>query len=335
MVGKRCAADWVLGKLARRASLTGSVAAPDVFCRMSLLAAHLICLALVAVDLVTRAWRFQWILLGMRTPISFRDAFVVNAVGDAAAAITPNRLGGEPARLAATVYADVPAAASFVGITIELMVTMPIIIGAAGWLALIYAPRWWRTAGPELAHTLDRLWPWVVGILLVSLALWWAGRRLFPTVSHGVQRGTRRALVYLRRMPAWPLIASVPLTLVSQAARVAILPVLALTLPNPPPMGPLLFGSLALIYAQLLLPTPSGAGVVDIGFVGGAVGNLGARHGSLLLIWRVYTTFILVALGVVLALREYGRPAALALLRGRAHRAALAAARAAERQPPP
>src|SRR5674476_1399022 len=80
-------------------------------------------------------------------------------------------------------------------------------------------------------------------------------------------------------MPAWPLLASAPLTLLGLAARVAILPVLALTLPFPPPIGPLTFGSFALLYAQILVPTPSGAGVIDMGFVGGAVGNLGEHHG--------------------------------------------------------
>jgi hypothetical protein len=38
--------------------------------------------------------------------------------------------------------------------------------------------------------------------------------------------------------------------------------VLALTLPDPPPMGPLALGSFALLYSQLVLPTPSGAGAV-------------------------------------------------------------------------
>ena len=118
-------------------------------------------------------------------------------------------------------------------------------------------------------------------------------------------------------MPAWPLLASVPLTLLGLAARVAILPVLALTLPFPPPMGPLAFGSFALLYAQILVPTPSGAGVIDLGFVGGAVGNLGEHHRQLLLIWRVYTTAAVVGIGVIVALNAYGVAAVSALARWR------------------
>jgi len=292
---------------------------------ISLLEAHLLCCALVLLDLVTRTWRYQWLLQGLETPISFRSALVVNAVGDAAAAATPNRLGADPARLAATAYAGVPATAGFVAILIETIVMWPVLIAAAGWLALIYAPRWWRTAGPLLAATMERTWPWVVALIALGIVLWVVLRRFFPVLSHKMRRSSRRALAYARRMPAWPIAASVVLTLISQAARVAILPVMALTLPHPPPIGPLVFGSFALIYSQLLLPTPSGAGVVDIGFVGGAVGNLGERHRALLFIWRFYTTIVPIALGVILGLREYGRPVVTAILRGRAQREAISA----------
>jgi uncharacterized membrane protein YbhN (UPF0104 family) len=110
-------------------------------------------------------------------------------------------------------------------------------------------------------------------------------------------------------MPRWPLIASVPLSFVNVAARVAILPVLALTLPHPPAIGPLALGSFALLYSQLVLPTPSGAGAVELGFLGGAAGNLGSGSGWLLLAWRWYSNGVGVVLGVVLAAQRYGWPA--------------------------
>ncbi len=287
---------------------------------MPLLEAHLICAFLVGVDLVTRALRFQWLLAGLRTPVSFSNAFVMTTVADAAAAITPNRIGAEPTRLAAAAFAGVPVTAAFVAITIELLVTAPVTFAAAGWLALIYAPRWWRSAAPLLAATARHTWPWVALLLVAGIVLWIVVRRALPAASHTVQRSTRRAFAYARRMPAWPLLASVPLTLLGLAARVAILPVLALTIPFPPPMGPLTFGSFTLLYGQILLPTPSGAGVIDLGFVGGALGNLGAHHHHLLLIWRAYTTFSVVGIGLIVALRVYGAAAVSALARRRARR---------------
>ena len=100
----------------------------------------------------------------------------------------------------------------------------------------------------------------------------------------------RRVRVYLRRMPRWPLVASIPLSVIPIATRIALLPVLALTLPSPPPIGPVIFGSFALLYSQMVLPTPSGAGVVELGFLGGAAGELGEGQGWILLAWRFYTT---------------------------------------------
>ena len=272
---------------------------------------------LVVIDLVTRALRFQWLLRGLRTPVSFRDAFVMTTVGDAAAAVTPNRLGAEPARLAAAAFAGVPVTAAFVAVTYEILITAPVTAAAAGWLALIYAPRWWHNARPMLAATLHRTWPIVALLLIAGIAGWIFLRRAMPKAEHTVRRSTRRAWAYARRMPAWPLLASAPLTLLGLAARVAILPVLALTLPFPPPMGPLTFGSFALLYAQILVPTPSGAGVIDLGFVGGAVGNLGEHHRHLLLVWRIYTTGVVVAAGVIVALRVYGAAAVKVLARRR------------------
>jgi uncharacterized membrane protein YbhN (UPF0104 family) len=282
---------------------------------MSLLEAHVICCLLVAIDLITRALRFQWLLAGLRTPVSFAEAFVMTTVGDAAAAITPNRVGAEPARLAAAAFAGVPVTAAVVAVTIEILCTLPVTVGVAGWLALIYAPRWWHSAKPLLAETASRTWPWIVVLMVAGIVAWVVVRRLLPKASTKVKRGTRRAWAYARRMPAWPLLASVPLTFVGLAARVAILPVLALTLPFPPPMGLLTFGSFALLYAQILVPTPSGAGVIDLGFVGGAVGDLGEHHRQLLFIWRMYTTAAVVAIGGVVAVRVYGMAAIEAIVR--------------------
>ncbi|HEU4585868.1 MAG TPA: lysylphosphatidylglycerol synthase transmembrane domain-containing protein [Gemmatimonadaceae bacterium] len=286
---------------------------------MSLLQAHLICIALVIIDLVTRAWRFQWILRGMRFRVSFMEVLALNTVGDAASAVTPLRLGGEPARLAALTHAKVPLSAGIVAAVVEVLVMWPLVIAVAGWLALVYAPSWWRAARPLLESRLTGSWIWIAVALAVIALLWWGAVRFSARSGGAVQRGTRRAWAYYRRLPAWPLIASVPLTLVSLAARVAILPVLALTLANPPAMGPLIFASLILTYGQLALPTPSGAGLVEIGFLGGAAGDLGARYGSILFVWRFYTTILLVALGIGLGVMQYGADAISAIMRGRSH----------------
>jgi uncharacterized membrane protein YbhN (UPF0104 family) len=282
---------------------------------MTPLQAHLICVALVVADLLARAWRIQWIIQGLGYRLSVKDALVLNAFGDAACALTPLRIGGEPARLAGMLRSRVPATAAFVGISLEVLAAWPVIILAAAWLAWEYAPAWWISAGPRLGAAAEEAWPWVALVFLVSVLAWRYARQVASPVGRHLRRPIKRALVYWRRMPWWPLVASLPLSLINLATRVAILPVLALTLPDPPAMGPMLLGSFALLYSQLLLPTPSGAGAVELGFLGGAAGDLGEHQGWLLLAWRWYTNGVGVVLGVWLAARIYGWPAVRKLAR--------------------
>jgi uncharacterized membrane protein YbhN (UPF0104 family) len=277
--------------------------------------AHLVCVALVAADLLARAWRIQWIVQGLGQPISLWDSFVLNAFGDAASAVTPLRIGGEPARLAGMLRSRVPAPAAFVAVSLEVLASWPVILVAGGWLIWRYAPAWWAMAEPRLASTAAAAWPWVIAVVLLSVLAWRAGRRFASPAAHQFRRPVKRALVYWRRMPLWPLVASTPLSFINLATRVAILPVLALTLPEPPPMGPMLLGSFALLYSQLVLPTPSGVGAVELGFLGGAAGDLGSGEGWLLLAWRFYTNGVGVVLGVALAARIYGWPAVRHLAR--------------------
>ena len=68
----------------------------------------------------------------------------------------------------------------------------------------------------------------------------------------------------------------------------------------------MLLGSFALLYSQLILPTPSGVGAVELGFMGGAAGNMGDEQGRILLIWRVYTTGIGVVIGLLIGIRLFG-----------------------------
>jgi uncharacterized membrane protein YbhN (UPF0104 family) len=271
--------------------------------------AHLVCLALVAIDLLARAWRIQWIVRGLGHRITLRDSFVLNAFGDAACALTPLRIGGEPARLAGMLQSRVPATAAFVALSLEVLMGWPVVIVAAGWLIWRYAPEWWLLAGPRLSAAAEHAWPWVVLVVVLSIVAWRAARRVASPAARQLRRPVKRALVYWRRMPRWPLVASIPLSLINLVTRVALLPVLALTLPTPPELGPLMVGSFALLYSQLVLPTPSGAGAVELGFLGGAAGDLGEQEGWLLLAWRFYTNGIGVLLGIGLAAQVYGWPA--------------------------
>jgi uncharacterized membrane protein YbhN (UPF0104 family) len=273
---------------------------------MTPLAAHAICLSLVGADLLARSWRIQWLLHGLGYRIGFREAFGVNAIGDAACALSPLRIAGEPARLGAMLRAGVPATASFVAITYEVLAAWPVIIVVAGILGWRYLPEWWSYAGPALQRAIVQGWPLAVFIAVLTLGAWVWTRRNAPAATRHFKRPILRMRVHWRRMPRGPLLASVPMTLTNVVSRTLILPVLASSLPDPPSLGPLLVGSFGLLYSQLILPTPSGAGAVDLGFVAGAAGDLGSAQGQLLLAWRFYTTIVGVLLGLVFAVRLFG-----------------------------
>jgi uncharacterized membrane protein YbhN (UPF0104 family) len=255
---------------------------------------------------------------GLGTRLSLRDAFVLNAFGDAANALTPLRLGGEPARVAGMLRSRVRLTPALVGITLEAVISRLVLIAVAAWLIWEYAPAWWVTAGPSLQAGASKAWPWIVLVLIAGVVLWRYAQRAVSPPTRRLRRPMRRVLVYLRRMPRGPLVASLPLSVIPIATRIAILPVLVLTLPSPPPLGPAIFGSFALLYSQMVLPTPSGAGVVELGFLGGAAGELGDGQGWILLAWRFYTNGVGVLLGVWLALSIYGWPVLRKVLRGRA-----------------
>jgi uncharacterized membrane protein YbhN (UPF0104 family) len=273
------------------------------------LAAHAACLGLVAVDLIARAVRISWITRGVGARLSFRDAFVLNAWGDAASALTPLRLGGEPARLAGLLSARVPAPAAIAAIGVEVLAAWPVIVMTMAPMIWYFAPEWWRTAAPQAVRGAQDAWPWLVAIVLVTLATWVIARRYLHPVRQ-VEEPVRKALRHVRSMPLATLLATAPLTLANLVCRTGILVVLALTLPEAPPLGTLVVGSFVLLYAQLVLPTPSGAGVVDFAFLVGGAGDFGARAAELLVAWRFYTSGIGVILGVGLGLLRLRGPLA-------------------------
>jgi len=112
------------------------------------------------------------------------------------------------------------------------------------------------------------------------------------------------------------------MTVVNLVTRTAILPVLAMALPDPPAFGPMMLGSFALLYSQLVLPTPAGVGGVEFGFLAGAAGSFSQHEGLLLLLWRFFTVGFGVLVGGIFLVRLYGWPAARRLLSGHAAAAA-------------
>jgi uncharacterized membrane protein YbhN (UPF0104 family) len=209
----------------------------------------------------------------------------------------------------------VPFTPAVVSIGVEIVAMIPVVLGGAVALAFFLAPEWWHAAGPALSRGVRSGGPWVLGVIVLTLVAWRLARHAAPAAATGLRREIAAARAHVRELPAWPIVASLPMTALNVGARVAVLPVLAAAMPQHPPVEVVVVGSFALLYAQLVLPTPAGAGAIDLGFLGGAAGELGPAETSLLIAWRLYTNGLGVAIGIVLTVVRYGTPGLAGLRR--------------------
>lgn len=282
--------------------------------RLTVVEAHLLCFLLVTLDLVARAYRLRWYLRGFGRDLTLSDALHATSWGDAAAGLTPLRFGGEAAKFAGLVRGGIPAGLSVMTLALEAIITYPLVALVGAWLAWRFAPTWWSQVQPMVSDALAAAWPWVIGVVIATALAIYIGARWRRNLRAEMQSPPRKLADLLRATPLAPLLAGAGISLYNVLARVAVLPLLALSLPSHPPLGILLLGSFALLYSQLILPTPAGVGAVDLGFLVGVAGNLGPAAPGLLLAWRIYTVGLGAVVGILLALRALGWPAVRALI---------------------
>jgi uncharacterized membrane protein YbhN (UPF0104 family) len=268
------------------------------------LAHQLAALGLFGADVLVRAVRIRLLVPGTPT-LTLWQAITLNAYGDAASAVTPARLGGDPARFLGFRRAGVETPRALAGLAVEALIDWALLALAAVALGLAFADT--AAAGVqrllELAtgRTARILVAAVAALVLASggLARWY--RRRHPLPPAGDAAASLWAAWRHARGLGWrTVLVAATLTTLSMIARTAILPVLAAGLPGLDPRAVIL-GSFALLYGQLALPTPAGAGAVELGFVGGFTETLSPRAlAALLIAWRLYTLILGAALGGVL-----------------------------------
>jgi len=278
---------------------------------------HVLALALLVLDCVVRAWRIQLAVWTSGSRLGFGDAIRLNLYGEAASTLTPNRLGGEPARFLGMGEAKIRPVTSLVAIGVEVAAEWPVfmLVGAA--LIAYYVPDWQTEARHWLRkHRAGELVAIEFVALLVLMVIYFLQRLVRSgAIRHRVRRQWRVALAHVRRAPWWMLGAGALLTVVSIAARALILPALAYGQPNAPPFGQMFFGALTLIHAPLVVPLPSGGGGVEVAFMSGFSGDFGPHQLTMLLLWRFYTAILLTVLGCYALIRNVGVRAATQLLK--------------------
>lgn len=268
--------------------------------------AHLVCALLFAADLAARSVRLRALSAGAGNRLSTSDALGINLLADAGAAITPMRWGGEPARVAGLASAGVrtPAIAATIGW--ELVTAWPTLLVMGVALMVVAAPDWLATTWPTIAARAGGAWPILVAAVLLAGAAMIAAQLLRTRWSGAFASRLVSFAVPWRSMPRGALLTSVACSIVNVAARTAMLPVLALSLPTPPEPTTVWLGSFMLTYGQLVLPTPAGVGLVELGFLGGAAGDLGGELG-LLVAWRWWANLLPAILGLAVAWQLRGR----------------------------
>jgi len=250
-------------------------------------------LVLAALDLAARTARIRWLLGTLGVSLRWWDALRLNSWADLAAALTPMRLGGEPARFAALRLFQVPMRPTVAGLALEVIVATPTtcLLGLA--MFGFWGRSWLSTAAGGFGGGMAL----VLGASLIlgaGLGWWW--RR-----SHRLTEPSPTAIPRLTGVAV--LLISLT-TGASVLCRVAILPVLLGASEAGSGPGILLLESFVLLFGQALLPMPAGGGIVDTAFLHGAAGAAGV---TTLLVWRACTTGLGMVLGsVFLVLRLVG-----------------------------
>jgi uncharacterized membrane protein YbhN (UPF0104 family) len=254
----------------------------------SLLLVHGGCLGLLLLNLVVRTWRTQVIFGGLGHPVAFSDVATANLAGDAAAALTPLRVGGIPAQVAFFQRIGAPPQVTVPTLLVESILLYPVYAVLGGWLALTAGLEWFALL-KTFSTTAGRVLVNLGGVFLLGWLLVLIVRRAAPTRSRMVGRSLQEGITLTRQMGWRVPLLTVPLTVVDVLTRIALLPLLAISVPGAPPADVLAIASFAMLYGQIAMPTPGGAGIVDMGLMGGAAGNLGSGAGDIVFWWRVYT----------------------------------------------
>jgi len=298
--------------------------------------AHLLALAAVLAEIVTRSVKIHWSAAALRIPLRLGTAFRVCLGGDFGASISPSRSGAEPARYLVLAEAGVPSAGTLLILFTELFLEMSSLALLCLLLALAFGG-----SGPVV--------PMMTGIVggyaTIVLSIGALGHFLAHRNAHGppprwaealglhagywrvIQRSLRSlraGIAALRHARIRSMIAAYLASMVHVSLRLTVLPVIALAMDPSLPFAQLVLWPLVLLYGGAVAPAPGGGGAVEYAFKLAFTPVMSpAVLGGALIWWRFYTFYLYVLLGGFVA----GGTALRALRdepRGRLHRHVIA-----------
>lgn len=277
--------------------------------------AHALALLAFAIDIGCRSLKFTFTARAVGERLPFFTAMRAGLGGDFAGAITPSRAGSEPARYLILAESGMKGPVLIVLLYAELFFEMISLVVIATTIRLLFdEPRSAIVAmtGILIAYSSTILGIGLAGVLLSRRTLGdepphWATRlRITGSRWAFLRRTVERVRItvdaFKTMHKGWGA-ASLAASVVHVAARFTTLPILVLVILDASvPLGPLVVWPFSLLYGGNMVPAPGGGGVVELAFkasLGGTIPD--AAFASALVWWRVYSAYLYVALGALVA----------------------------------
>ena len=254
---------------------------------------HIIALAAVVASLAARALR----LIHLSRPSGKRSrwstALAAHLMGDAAASVTPARSGGDPMRVWVTRRDGFTAAAAAGLVAGEVVGDLLIVVALAVSLAIFAEP-------VRMVALATAGFSGLMATILLVLAIRGPGKGKEPPPKplallgmprkawRGVRLASlrfRRTLRGVRRAPAGAQVTTLALSVINVGCRLAILPILALSLGGVFSFQRLVAWPLLLLYPGAALPPPGGGGIIEAGFATSLVTDFGPEEMAVALLW--------------------------------------------------
>ena len=278
------------------------------------LTAHLLAVAAVVTEIVTRSLKITWSAKAVDIRLPFMTALRTTLAGDFGASITPARSGAEPARFLVLAEAGIPTSRALVVLYSELFLEALSLAFVVIVVAIVF-----RHAGPVLGALVGVVGiyaAFVIGLGVVAVMLStrhvdgaapsWARRLGLRghrwTVVQRWFRQVRDTVASVRHIDKRWAAASFTMSVIHVAMRLCVLPALVLGAGASAPLAPLALWPLGLLYGAAVVPAPGGGGAVELAFRAALARSIGPHlFAAALLWWRFYTFYIYILLGAVVA----------------------------------
>lgn len=286
------------------------------------LSAHLLAIAAVATEVISRSWKITWSAKAVRIRLPFLTSLRACLAGDFGGSLTPARSGAEPARFLVLAEAGIPATSALVVLYAELFLEVLSLATVVAIVAMVF-PHAGMVLG-ALVGVVGLYSGFVLGVAALAVLLsrkpprakaptWAHALRISDRRWHVIERWlaqVRRTIDALRNVDMKWATASFAASVVHVSVRLVVLPAIVFGSGGTAPLAPLALWPLGLLYGVAVVPAPGGGGAVELAFSAALQGVIGPKlFAPALLWWRFYTFYIYILLGALAA----GRTAMRAL----------------------